>query len=68
MQGFARTGGSFGNTVLLVFLLVLMCAACGGSAEERGESDNDIAPITTGQGEKEEDTSNQGGLLWSRSR
>src|SRR5215213_11486957 len=60
MQGFARMVGSFGKTVLLVVLLGLMCAACDGSAEERGKSDNDIEPITTGQGEKEEDTSNQG--------
>src|ERR687889_323714 len=60
MQGSARMGGSFGKTVLLVVLLGLMCAACDGSAEERGKSDNDIKPITTGQGEKEEDTSNQG--------
>jgi glucose/arabinose dehydrogenase len=54
-------GGSIGKTVLLVVLLVLMCAACDGSAEERGMSDNDIESITTGQGEKEEDASNQGG-------
>jgi glucose/arabinose dehydrogenase len=43
-----------------------MCAACDGSAEERGKSDNDIEPITTGQGEKEEDTSNQGGASVER--
>jgi glucose/arabinose dehydrogenase len=56
MQG---SGGSFGKTVLLAVLLVLPCAACDGSAEERGKGDNDIKPITTGQGEKEKDTSNQ---------
>src|SRR5215203_6935312 len=59
-------GGSFGKTAPLVVLLVLMCAACGGSAEERGKSDNDIESITTGQGEKEEDTSNQGGASVER--
>jgi glucose/arabinose dehydrogenase len=59
-------GGSIGKTVLLVVLLVLMCAACDGSAEERGRSDNDIESITTGQGEKEEDASNQGGASVER--
>ena len=66
MQGSARMGGSFGETALLVVLLVLMCAACDGSAEERGKSDNDIEPITTGQGEKAEDTANQGGASVER--
>jgi hypothetical protein len=44
-------GGSFGKTVLLVVLLGLMCAACDGSAEERGKSENDIEPIAPGHGE-----------------
>ena len=61
MQG---SGGSFGKTVLLAVLLVLPCAACDGSAEERGKGDNDIKPITTGQGEK--DTSKQGGASVER--
>jgi uncharacterized lipoprotein len=42
-------GSSFSKIVLLAVLLVLMCAACDGSAEERGKSGNDIEPITTGQ-------------------
>ena len=53
-------GGSFGKTVLLVVLFVLMCAACDRSAEGRGKSGNDIEPITTGQSENGEGTSNQG--------
>src|SRR5215207_8835366 len=60
VQGSARMGSSFGKTVLLVALLVLMSAACDGSVEVTGKSDNDIEPITTGQGEKKEDTSSQG--------
>jgi glucose/arabinose dehydrogenase len=52
--------------VLLAVLLVLMCAACDGSAEERGKSGNDIEPITTGQREKEDGTSNQGGASVER--
>src|SRR5215210_331611 len=66
MQGFARMGGSFSKTVLLAVLLVLLCAACDRSAEVRGKSDNDIEPITTGQGEKEGDTSNPGGASVER--
>jgi glucose/arabinose dehydrogenase len=63
MQG---SGGSFGKTVLLAVLLVLECAACDRSAERSGKSDNDIKPITTGQGEKEKDTSNQRGASVER--
>ena len=63
MQG---SGGSFGKTVLLAVLLVLVCAACDRSAERSGKSDNDIKPITTGQGEKEKDTSNQRGASVER--
>jgi glucose/arabinose dehydrogenase len=59
-------GGSFGKTVLLVVLFVLMCAACDRSAEGRGKSGNDIEPITTGQSEKGEGTSNQGGASVER--
>src|SRR5215210_6734346 len=66
MQGFARMVGSFGKTVLLAVLLVLLCAACDRSAEVRGKSDNDIEPITTSQGEKEGDTSNPGGASVER--
>jgi glucose/arabinose dehydrogenase len=67
MQGSARMmGGSFGKTVLLVVLFVLMCAACDRSAEGRGKSGNDIEPITTGQSEKGEGTSNQGGASVER--
>src|SRR5215211_1799606 len=67
MQGSARKmGGSFGKTVLLVVLFVLMCAACDRSAEGRGKSGNDIEPITTGQSEKGEGTSNQGGAYVER--
>src|SRR5215208_4870918 len=67
MQGSARMmGGSFGKTVLLVVLFVLMCAACDRSAEGRGKSGNDIEPITTGQSEKEEDTSSQDGASVER--
>jgi glucose/arabinose dehydrogenase len=57
MQGL---GGSFGNTLLLAVLLVLMCAACERSAEESENSGNDIEPITTGQAGKEKKGSNQG--------
>jgi glucose/arabinose dehydrogenase len=59
MQGFPSTDGSVGRAELLAVLLVLLCAACDGSAGERGKSDNGIKPITTGQGEKEKVTSNQ---------
>jgi glucose/arabinose dehydrogenase len=59
-------GCSFGRTVLLAVLLVLMCEACDRSAEVRGKSDNDIKPITTGQGENEEDTADQGGASVER--
>jgi glucose/arabinose dehydrogenase len=57
MQGH---GGSFSKTLLLPFLLVLMCAACDPSAKESGNSGNDIGPITTGQVGKEENTSSTG--------
>src|SRR5688572_9157310 len=66
MQGSARMGGSFGKTVLLGVLLVVMCSACDGSAEERGKSDNQLEPITTGQVKKVKDTSNQGGASVER--
>src|SRR5215216_5335857 len=67
MQGSARMmGGSFGKTVLLVVLFDLMCAACDRSAEGRGKSGNDIEPITTGQSEKGEGTSNQDGASVER--
>jgi glucose/arabinose dehydrogenase len=42
--------------VLLAVLFVLLCAACDRSPEESRKSGNDIEPITTGQGENEEDT------------
>jgi glucose/arabinose dehydrogenase len=48
--------GSFDKTVLLAVLFVLLCAACDPSPEESRKSGNDIEPITTGQGENEEDT------------
>jgi glucose/arabinose dehydrogenase len=57
MQG---QGGSFSKTLLLSFLLVLMCVACDGSAEESRKSQSDIKPITTDPGGKEEDTSSPG--------
>ena len=63
MQG---SGGPVGKTLLLAFLLVLMCAACDGSAEEGGRRNNDIQPITTGQAAKEEGTSNPGGSAVAR--
>ena len=63
MQG---SGDSFGKTVLLAVLLVLPCAACDRSAEVQGKGDNDIKPITTGQGEKEKDTSHQSGASVER--
>src|ERR671921_2802547 len=66
VQGSTGMGGSFGKTVLLVVLLVLICATCDGSAEVRGKSDNDIEPITPGQGEKEVGTSNPGGASVER--
>jgi glucose/arabinose dehydrogenase len=61
MQGSARWDGSFGKAVLLAVLLVVMCAACERSAEESGNSNNEIEPITTGQAGKEKKGSNQGG-------
>jgi glucose/arabinose dehydrogenase len=51
---------SFGRTVLLAVLLALLCTACNRTNEERGKSGNHIGPISAGQGEKEEETSNQG--------
>ena len=53
-------GGSFVKTVLLAVLLVLLCAACDGPAEESRKSGN-IDPITTGQGANREDTQGRGG-------
>ncbi len=66
MQGSARWDGSFGKAVLLAVLLVVMCAACERSAEESGNSGNDIEPITTGQAGKEKKGSNQGGASVER--
>ena len=59
-------GGSSGKTLLLAVILVLMCAACDRSAQEGGNSDNDIESITTGQAGKEEDASNPGGASVER--
>ena len=53
-------GGSFVKTVLLAVLLVLLCAACDGPAEESRKSGN-IEPITTGQGANREDTQGEAG-------
>ena len=53
-------GDSFVKTVLLAVLLVLLCAACDGLAEESRKSGN-IEPITTGQGANREDTQGRGG-------
>ena len=63
MQGY---GGSLGKILLLAVLLVLLCAACDRSAEESGNSDDDIGPITTGQAESEEGTSDPGGASVER--
>ncbi len=52
---------SFGRTVLLAVLLTILCAACDRSAQESGKSGNDIEPISTGQGEKREDTAGSDG-------
>jgi glucose/arabinose dehydrogenase len=52
---------SFGRTVLLVLLLALLCAACDRSAKGNGKSGNDIEPISTGRGDKKEDTAGSGG-------
>jgi glucose/arabinose dehydrogenase len=56
MQRLSSTDGPVGKAMLLAVLLVLFCAACDGSAEERGKSRSDIEPITAGQGAKNEDT------------
>ena len=53
MPGSARITDSFGRTVLLAVLLALLCAACDRFAQESGKSGNEIEPITTGQGKKE---------------
>ena len=63
MQGY---GGSLGKILLLAVLLVLLCATCDRSAEESGNSDDDIGPITTGQAENEEGTSDSGGASVER--
>src|SRR5215213_2267918 len=55
-----QSSSSFGRTVLLAVLLALLCAACDRSTEERGNSDNDLGPITTTQKGKE-DTAGSGG-------
>jgi glucose/arabinose dehydrogenase len=60
------SGGSFGRILLLAALLVLMCAACERSAEQSGNSDNDIGPITAGQGDKNENTSDPEGASVGR--
>ena len=54
MAGSARIDGSFGMTVLLTVLLVLLCAACNRSTEESGKRSNDPEPITTQGGKKED--------------
>jgi glucose/arabinose dehydrogenase len=61
MPGSERKSASFGRTVLLAALLVLFCAACDRSAQEGGKSGDDIEPITTGQGKKEESTADTTG-------
>jgi glucose/arabinose dehydrogenase len=66
MQRLSRTDGPVGKAVLLAVLLVLLCAACDGSAEERGKSRSDIEPITAGQGAKNEDTEGPGGAFVGR--
>ena len=60
------SGGSFGRILLLAVLLVLMYAACDRSAEQSGNSDNDIEPITAGQGDKNENTSDPEGASVER--
>jgi glucose/arabinose dehydrogenase len=62
----ARRSDSFGRTVLLAVLLALLCTACSRTTEERGNSGNDLAPITTGQAEKKEGTAGHGGALVER--
>jgi glucose/arabinose dehydrogenase len=48
---------SFGRTTrLLAVLLVLLCAACDRPTEERGKSNTDFKPITTGRAENTEET------------
>ena len=48
---------------MLAVLLTILCAACDRSTQESGKSGNDIEPISTGQGEKKEDTAGSGGPL-----
>jgi glucose/arabinose dehydrogenase len=60
------SGGSFSRILLLAVLLVPMCAACERSAEQSGNSDNDIGPITAGQGDKNENTSDPEGASVGR--
>jgi glucose/arabinose dehydrogenase len=47
---------SFGRAVLLAVLLALLFTACDRTNKERGENGNDFEPITTGTGEKTEET------------
>jgi glucose/arabinose dehydrogenase len=61
-----RMIGSFGRTVLAAFLLVFLCVACGRSTEENGKSGNDFEPITTTQGESNEDAAGSGGASSER--
>src|SRR5919107_2765767 len=65
MPDSARMSDPFCRTVLLAFLLALLCAACNRSAEERGRSGNDLQPITTTQRE-EEDTADSGAAAVKR--
>ncbi len=61
MQIPTRMGGSIGRTVLLAVLLALLCSACDRFSEESGNGGKDIEPISTGRGEKEEDTAGSSG-------
>jgi glucose/arabinose dehydrogenase len=54
MPGSARV--AFGRTLLLVVLLALLCAACDRPTGERGKSNTDFEPITTGRAENTEET------------
>jgi glucose/arabinose dehydrogenase len=50
-----------GRTIrLLAVLLVLLCAACDRPTGERGKSNTDFEPITTGREEKTESTTGSG--------
>jgi glucose/arabinose dehydrogenase len=61
MQISTRMGGSIGRTVLLALLLALLCTGCDRFSEESGNGGKDIEPVSTGQGEKKEDTAGSGG-------